>query len=438
MVNSQFQITNLKPKRKLKVIVILVFILCFGFYLLRFKNVLAESHILINEFLIDPQPQQVEIYNNSSEQADISGWIIDDSGGTTFYTIPQSSILYPNSCLVFSADYNLNKSSSDVIRLFNGSQLIDSFPYKSSSGSGVSYMRLPDASQNWSTGPANLGKINSQPEQSCILPSITYTPVPTTINPTTSLETNETPLTITPSPILYKNIYISEVMVNPEPDNHEWVEIYNNNDFPVNLKNWFIDDIENAGSTPKSFNLDIQNKNYAVIDFTSSIFNNESDSVRLLDFNKNTVDDFEYESSNQGRSYGRLSLDVNDFCQQTPTYNLVNIGCLNPSPTQTAEKNNVQSLVEGINKTATPYLDMTSEKNIYTITNPKAKSIPREKNILGAAVKNSNSNQPLVNFLCRISICYSLLTIISLLIKMKILYGKIKVLLSSFIYTGGT
>src|SRR3989339_855882 len=105
---------------------------------------LAENKILINEFLIDPQPQQVEIINTSTEEADISGWIIDDSGGTTYYTVPQSNILHPNSFLVFSGDFNLNKSSVDIVRLINNSQqLIDSFSYKSSSGSGITYQRLP-------------------------------------------------------------------------------------------------------------------------------------------------------------------------------------------------------------------------------------------------------------------------------------------------------
>src|SRR3989339_158102 len=124
----------------MKKIIFAIFILTTLYFILNTFPVLAQSKILINEFLIDPQPQSVEIFNSGTESADISDWIIDDSGGTTFYSIPKNNIIFPDQCLVYSADLNLNKTSSDTIRLLNSSQqLVDSFSYKSSSGSGVSY-----------------------------------------------------------------------------------------------------------------------------------------------------------------------------------------------------------------------------------------------------------------------------------------------------------
>ncbi|MBI3366623.1 lamin tail domain-containing protein, partial [Candidatus Roizmanbacteria bacterium] len=127
------------------------------FFSLLGHNTVADTTIRINEFFIEPTPQQVEIINTGTQSADISGWYIDDNGGSTYYTIPQSSILYPNACLVFAGDFNLNKSSPDTIRLFNtiapptstNANLIDSFSYKLSSGSGISYLRLPDGTDNW-------------------------------------------------------------------------------------------------------------------------------------------------------------------------------------------------------------------------------------------------------------------------------------------------
>ena len=99
-------------------------IVFFYFYLTFVKLTFAQSKILINEFLVDPQPQSVEIFNSGTESADISDWIIDDSGGTTFYTIPKNNIIFPNQCLVFSADFNLNKTSADMVRLIDSSQLL--------------------------------------------------------------------------------------------------------------------------------------------------------------------------------------------------------------------------------------------------------------------------------------------------------------------------
>src|SRR5450830_1688148 len=129
----------------MKKVVFAIFILTTIYFTLNTFPVFAQSKILINEFLIDPQPQSVEIFNSGTESTDISDWIIDDSGGITFYTIPKDSIIFPNQCLVFSADFNLNKTSADTVRLIdNSQQLIDFFSYKSSSGSGISYFRLPD------------------------------------------------------------------------------------------------------------------------------------------------------------------------------------------------------------------------------------------------------------------------------------------------------
>lgn len=183
---------------------IFVLVLAFWFCVLSLDKTFAQSKILINEFLIDPQPQQVELYNSGSEIVDISGWTIDDSGGTTFYTIPQSSTIYPNSCLVFSHDFNFNKTSPDTIKLINNTELIDSFLYKTSSGSGISFYRLPDGDNNWTTGSSTLGLFNSSGLSCQISPTATPT-----LTPTTTLTPSPT-LTIspTPQPTLYPTVKV--------------------------------------------------------------------------------------------------------------------------------------------------------------------------------------------------------------------------------------
>lgn len=249
--------------------------------------VIAETKVFINEFLIEPTPQAVELFNQSSETVDISGWYIDDNAGSTYYTIPQSNVLYPNACMVFSGDFNFNKSSSDTVRLFNatapptssGAQLIDSFSYKSSSGSGITYFRLPDGTATWATGVASLGKYNSNGQSCTIEPTPTSLPSPT-VQPTQTAEPLPTPvLSISPTGneiiINYSNIYISEVMPNPLSGEHEWIELYNNNDYDIKLNNWYIDDIENGGSSAKLFSLAILSKQYGIIELSSSMFNND-------------------------------------------------------------------------------------------------------------------------------------------------------------------
>ncbi|MBI2051138.1 lamin tail domain-containing protein [Candidatus Roizmanbacteria bacterium] len=93
-----------------------------GFFILIFFlaafPVSAQSKVLINEFLIEPSPQSVELINIGGEDVDISGWHIDDSGGSAYFTIPQGTVLSPNTCISFSSEFNLNKTTQDTIRLF--------------------------------------------------------------------------------------------------------------------------------------------------------------------------------------------------------------------------------------------------------------------------------------------------------------------------------
>jgi len=421
-------------------------LLFFTFFIFLSNPSFAQSKILINEFLIDPQPQLVEIFNSGTESADISDWIIDDSGGTTFYTIPKQSVILPNQCLVFSGDFNLNKTSVDTVRLTNNSQqLMDYFSYKSSSGSGISYQRLPDGTNNWSTGSANLGFYNFSTEQACLFPTLTPILTPTTaLIPTQTITLMEgsgdpTPTetltpTSTPTPQSYENIYISEVMINPVTGEKEWVEIYNGNDFSVLLNDWFIDDLENGGSSPKTFSLEINAKSYGIFNLTSSIFNNDGDSVRLLDFNKNLKDDFEYLKTETGKTLGRIFFESDNFCLQEPSKNSANNPCINPTATSSgctgqACLSPTLSKFQGlINQTPTKNPIVTGrETRPLQYLSPF--QYPPSPNILGISdelIINSTDNILLINLLCFLSFSYSLLTIISILFKMKLSYGKNK------------
>ncbi len=426
----------------MKKIFVAIFILTTCYSILNAFSVFAQSKILINEFIIDPQPQSVEIFNSGTESADLSDWIIDDSGGTTFYTIPKNNIIFPNQCLVFSGDFNLNKSSADFVRLINSSQqLIDFFSYKSSSGSGVSFFRFPDGADTWATGSANFGFYN-QTNNSCLMtPSPTPTLTPTltpTIAPTITGSEDPTPTgipictgqacltpTVTPIPQSYDNIFISEAFVNPPTGGKEWLEIYNDNDFPVSLNNWYVDDLENAGSSPKIFSLEINTQSYGVFNLTSSMFNNDGDSVRLLDFNKYLKDDFEYGKTKQGKSLGRTSFDSDDFCLQEPSKNSANNPCINPTPTViTSNKTERISPSPTIIKSTPTNKPVSINRLIDTQILLTPNNTKNSGQVLGASDElmiNAPNNKSLINLLSFLSISYSLLVIISVFIKSKVL-----------------
>ncbi len=271
------------------------------------------------------------------------------------------------------------------------------------------------------------GNYDSSPSALLVIePTPTIMPI---IIPTIGAEDpspTESPSIIIPTPQSYNNIYISEVMVYPVISEKEWVEIYNNNGFSVSLNNWYIDDLENGGSSPKIFSLEINAKGYGVFDFASSIFNNDGDSVRLLDFNKNLKDDFEYVKTEQGKSLGRTSLESDDFCLQEPSKNSANNSCINPAPTPIAS---VKTGQKNLSPTSTNF-DVSIHRSINYSTGGVLKNYDNG-DILGITLTTINNNLLLIRCLTFISFSYSLLTIISILFKMKLSYGKNKKLYSS-------
>jgi len=420
-----------------------IFLIIFFLFLFFLKSV--EAKILINEFLIEPTPQQVEIINIGTESANLSGWIIDDDGGSSAtFTIPDNSIIYPDSCLIFSGNFYLNAKTADTIRLFdNQNILVDSFSYKLSPGQGVSYQRIPDGEDSWKTQSSSLGFFNSS-LQSCVItptptPSPFFTPTPTplqsptpTLAPTSSLSPTQNPSpteTSIPKPISYENIYLSEVYPNPQTGENEWVEIYNDNDFIVDLSNWYIDDIEDGGSSPKKLSLIIQPKSYAVIEFSSAIFNNDGDSVRLLDFDKKEKDSFEYKNSQKGKSFGRISLETDDFCLQEPSKNQKNNFCLNPTLTQnpTPPTALITSFISSISsssptKPTSSFVKRNNQIVFYHQTFPNIKIseqnnsalINKKTDVLGVYNKRKTNRY---SFLSLLSFSYSVLSAFGIIIK---------------------
>ena len=390
----------------------------------------THASVVLNEVAVQPN-QTVELYNTASESADISSWYIDDSGGTTYFTIPSQTILAPKSCLLFSSDFNFNKSSADVIRLFDGSgpptsssaKLVEQYPYAKAPDAGYSFSKKTDGGTDWQTTSSSLGLFNES-LLSCIptptptpFPTDTPLPTPTTIPASPTESTQET----SPTPVVdYQNIFISEVYPYPYSGEQEWVELYNGNNSQINLDHWYVDDIENGGSAPKSFSLAIDPYTYGAVTLTSSIFNNDGDVVRLLDSNKNEKDSMEYGKITQGKSMGRISFSEDSYCEQEPSKNTVNSSCLS-KPTQPVSSLTTNNKTIMTQKTTAPAKKPVTQppKQINTNMNSMKTTIPQQKGeVLGAQTNGGQHASP-TPYLSFVSFSYSLLTIVSVFIKMK-------------------
>lgn len=361
-----------------------------------------STPIVVNEFAIEPE-QSIELYNPSSDTVDLSGWYLDDDGGSkSYFTIPLGTTLYPFSCLVFEENVNLNKASSDSLRLFDNTAppdnanavLIDSYTYPNSPGVGISFSRNPDGLDSWEESTSSFRRLNATGEYCEVVPtptpSPTFTPTPTP-SPTPTQTPSPTPTQV---PVSYNNILITEAYVAPNSGESEWVELYNNNDFEVELSKWSLDDISNGGSAPVTFTLVIPAKQYKVVDLSSSIFNNSGDSVRILD--QNTVEKytFTYTYSQKGISWGRKSIELASYCLQNPSKGSVNTDCI--------ETESFESTDELIEELEQQYFDSEERKQIEPKTSsysPKQYFFPLESNQTETYVpiqKKESSNQPML------------------------------------------
>jgi len=381
----------------------------------------ATPNVVINEFSIEPE-QTIELLNISAEMIDVSGWHIDDNGGTTYITIPEDSRISPHSCIVIQKNFNLNKSSPDTVRLFDNtapptdssSILIDFYDYEKSPGNGNSLQRNPDGTDIWEAAPSSFGFFNDTNEPCHNLP--------------TGIPTPSIPPTLPPSP--FKNIFISEAMVAPDSGQSEWVELFNDNDFQVDLSGWYIDDIKDAGASPKMISLSIDPYQYGVFELSTALFNNSGDSVRLLNSNGDEQDTFSYAYSEKGRSWGWRTLKSTLFCTQYPSKGVQNSDCSPEETDSTTEEpffsTNTKSAISPSDKptpaivTLTPYRirHYTSYGIPIKTTLPPNNPIPgHDPDVLGSTSIDELPYQNTVD-LSPLAIGYSLLSIGSLISKM--------------------
>ncbi|MBI1862756.1 lamin tail domain-containing protein [Candidatus Microgenomates bacterium] len=402
------------------------------------RPALATSSIVINEFQTST-PQQVELYNNGTEAVDISGWFIDDNGGTTFFTVPESTILWPNTCLSFASSFGFNTASADAVRLFNATaqptatnaQIVDSFSYdKITDATTKNLQRIPDGSSIWVSSLPSIDhlNLNGVPCTPPPTPTVTSTPTrtPTPSKAPTPSPTN-IPQTTYSSPSTYEKIAITEALPNPIAGQNEWVELYNGNDFTVSLESWYIDDVPDAGANPYKFFLTIPPHAYSAIDLPNAMFNNDGDTIRILDRNETQKDVISYQSISEAYTVNRSNTATSEVCLAPPSRGVLNNPCAPSTPV--VDTASPSAALNTVPSWSTPNL---SARAIYPLPASSAGplsikpatslggkrptfSYNRAPNILSMRQLN-----PIINGMLITSIACSLLTIALVLFKMKL------------------
>lgn len=109
------------------------------------------------------------------------------------------------------------------------------------------------------------------------------------------------------------DIHINEIMANPsEPDQqNEWIEIINAGTTPVNMGNWQLDDDE-GGSKPYVIpdTITLEPNTPLLIPITESKISlaNKQDTVRIMNYNEEIIDEVTYQDAGEDMSYARISI----------------------------------------------------------------------------------------------------------------------------------
>jgi hypothetical protein len=166
-------------------------------------------NVVINEFLAHTDPPDydyIELYNHSSQPADISGCILSDDPATNKFVIPPGTILPPRG-FAFYSETNMNfrlSAIGETIYLKNAAQtrILDAVRFAGQEN-GVATGRFPDGGdQFYRLAAKTPGATNA--------------------------------------PIRVSDIVINEIMYNPISlnDDDQYVELYNRGSNAVNLTGW--------------------------------------------------------------------------------------------------------------------------------------------------------------------------------------------------------
>lgn len=304
----------------------------------------VQASLRINEIYPAPAAEEtewVELYNDSDTEIDTAQFSITDAKQNKIIlpviTVP------PHEYVVATSSGVLNNSGGDGVTITgNDGTVVDTTNYSMDFSSGKSYAACLNDGVQWVVtdkisrlGPNDLACAPPTPT-----PTTTPSPVPTyTPSPSPIPTRANTPTPTIAQPRTYSNIYISEIMSFPETAANEWVEIYNNNDYTVDLVDWFIDDIESGGARPRSISMAIASHSYAIVEVPTALFNNDGDQVRLLDFDNRLIDSVSYSESIQGKSWGKQKYNEPGLCLQNPSRNTTNAPCIEvQNPTVTPQR----------------------------------------------------------------------------------------------------
>jgi hypothetical protein len=307
----------------------IIFVLVFCFLPLG----IIRASVIINEIAwmgdtASYNHEWIELFNNEANDISLAGWTLKTAdekikislsglipaGG--FFLLEKSSDASVKDLLADLIYQGSLNNAGEKIQLFNAQKkLADEVDNSASWGAGDNKTKQTMARFNdqWCTSQAVGG--TPKATNQCLAKN-SETILPATSTPTNESATANLVATPTQTPKDIKNVFINEVLPSPEgPDTeNEWIEIYNANNFSVDISGWQIKDT--VGSIRKYnfvYGSIIPSQGFLILmsPQTKISLQNNGDGLILTNTKNDVVDQVTYPKALANQSYNRVGLTTN-------------------------------------------------------------------------------------------------------------------------------
>jgi len=281
---------------------------------------LATNNVVINEIAwmgtnISANDEWIELYNNTNSDIDLNEWKLFAQDGTPEINLNGKILAKGFFILERTDDTTVSDIPADIIYAGalsnNGEYLQLTDPQDNTldkvdcsngwiAGDNKTKQTMERVGDNWQTSKKAGGTPKAENNE-----KIKFPLKETEQHPQENME-------VQPQKIAYPNgIVINEVLPSPKGSDaeNEYIEIFNKNDFKVDISEWSLQDIKGAIKTfvfPS--NTIIQTLNYLVFyrPQTKITLNNSGDGLKLLKPNTEIADEIYYEKAELGKSFNRI------------------------------------------------------------------------------------------------------------------------------------
>ena len=300
---------------------LIFFILLLGLSSEPFISFAYNPNVVINEIAwmgtkVSSNEEWIELYNPANKEVDISGWEIENAGAkNNTLEISAGKIPAYRYFLICRKEIGNCDLVESKLSLHNKYDKNGKLVLKNKAGDIID--ATPEAvNQKWPAG--NNQKPKKTMERICPLAlGSELKNWQTSQSPGGTPRDKNSPVKIKPEPeqkakpepIVYpKNIFINEILPSPKGSDaqNEWIEIFNENNFEVDLSGWKIQDVVGTITTysfPKGAK--IQAKGFLVLRRPTSkiTLQNSGDTLKLIQPNGNIINKVTYKKALLNQSY---------------------------------------------------------------------------------------------------------------------------------------